>query len=255
VLPELVRFELIGEVARITLCDPTRLNAISYRMANELNLALDRCAGRARAVVLRGEGRAFCSGAAVTEMDAWPPDALRVILNPLVTRLRNFDLPLVTEMNGLAAGIACSIVLMGDMILAAEESYFLFAFGQVGLVPDGNSSYILPRLIGRARSAELMLLGQRLPARTALEWGMINRIVPAAQLEAEALTLAAELAAGPGSSSQTRKLLWHALEHDWLEHLEAESAAQDVAQRSRDHQEGVAAFKEKRAPHFTGQWP
>src|SRR5882724_7820401 len=131
-------------------------------------------------------------------------------------------------MNGLAAGIACSIVLMGDMILAAEESYFLFAFGQVGLVPDGNSSYILPRLIGRARSAELMLLGQRLPARTALEWGMINRIVPAAQL-----------AAGPGSSSQTRKLLWHALEHDWLEHLEAESAAQHVAQRSRDHQEGV----------------
>jgi 2-(1,2-epoxy-1,2-dihydrophenyl)acetyl-CoA isomerase len=253
VLPELVRFELIGEVARITLCDPARLNAISHRMTNEFNLALDRCAGHARAVILRGEGRAFCSGAAVTEMDAWPPDALRVILNPMVTRLRNLDLPLITEMNGLAAGIACSIVLMGDIILAAEDAYFLFAFGKVGLVPDGNASYILPRLIGRARSAELMLLGQRLPARTALEWGMINRVVPAPELEAQALDLAARIAAGPGSFVQTRKLLWRALEDDWLGHLEAESAAQEVAQRSRDHQEGVAAFKEKRAPRFTGR--
>jgi 2-(1,2-epoxy-1,2-dihydrophenyl)acetyl-CoA isomerase len=251
-VPELVRFEIVGEVARITLCDPSRLNAISYRMSEELNLALDRCAGRARAVILRGEGRAFCSGSAVTEMDAWPPDALRVILNPLVTRLRDFDLPLITEMNGLAVGIACSIALMGDIILAAEDAYFLFAFGRIGLVPDGNSSYILPRLIGRARSAELMLLGQRLPARTALEWGIINRVVPAAELEVEALKVAAKLASGPSSIAQTRKLLWASFENDWLRQLEAESAAQEIAQRSQDHQEGVAAFSEKRAPHFTG---
>jgi 2-(1,2-epoxy-1,2-dihydrophenyl)acetyl-CoA isomerase len=249
----LVRFEMIGEVARITLCDPTRLNAISHRMAIEFDQALDRCAGRARAVILCGEGRAFCSGSAVTEMDAWPPDALRLILNPLVTRLRNFDLPLITEMNGLAVGFACSIVLMGDIILAAEEAYFLFAFSQIGLVADGNSSYILPRLIGRARSAELMLLGQRLPARTALEWGMINRVVPAAELGAEALKLASKLAAGPASIGQTRKLLWRALENDWSGQLEAESAAQEIAQRSCDHQEGVAAFKEKRAPLFIGR--
>jgi 2-(1,2-epoxy-1,2-dihydrophenyl)acetyl-CoA isomerase len=249
----LVRFEMVGEVARITLCDPARLNAISHRMAIELNQALDRCSGRARAVILRGEGRAFCSGSAVTEMDAWPPDALRVILNPLVTRLRDLDLPLVTEMNGLAVGFACSIVLMGDVILAADGAYFLFSFGQVGLVADGNSSYILPRLIGRARSAELMLLGQRLPARTALEWGMINRVVPAAELEAEVLEIAARLAAGPASIGQTRKLLWRAFENDWQGQLEAESAAQEIAQRSRDHREGVAAFKEKRAPQFIGR--
>jgi 2-(1,2-epoxy-1,2-dihydrophenyl)acetyl-CoA isomerase len=98
-----------------------------------------------------------------------------------------------------------------------------------------------------------MLLGQRLPARTALEWGMINRVVPAAELEAEVLKIAAKLAAGPASIGQTRKLLWRALENDWQGQLEAESTAQEIAQRSRDHQEGVAAFKEKRTPKFIGR--
>jgi 2-(1,2-epoxy-1,2-dihydrophenyl)acetyl-CoA isomerase len=249
----LVRLETIGKVARITLNDPARLNAISYRMTQEFNEALERAERESRAIVVRGAGRAFCSGAAVTEMDAWPPDALRTILNPMLTRLRDVELPVVTAMNGLAVGFACSMVLLGDIIVAAEDAYFLFGFAQVGLVPDGNASFILPRLIGHARSAELMLLGQRLPARTALDWGMINRVVSAAELDGEAMTIAERLACGPGSLGPTRRLIWSGLENDWKQHLEVESTEQEKAQRSDDHREGVAAFKEKRAPRFTGQ--
>lgn len=251
-MSENVRFEMIGDVARITLADPMRLNAISYKMTCELTEAFGRATSQARAVILRGEGRAFCSGAAVTEMDAWPADALRTILNPVLTMLRDLDLPIVTAVNGLAVGIACSIALTGDIVLAAEEAYFLFAFGQVGLVPDGNASYILPRLIGRARTMELMLLGQRLPARTALEWGMINRVVPAAELDAEALKIAEKLANGPASFKDTRKLVWQSLDNGWFEQLEAEAHEQEIAQQTNDHKEGVAAFMEKRAPRFIG---
>lgn len=248
----LVRLHVADGIARVTLDDAARLNAISYRMTEALNRALDEAERGARALVLTGAGRAFCSGAAVTEMDAWPPDALRTILNPLLTRLRDFRLPIVTAMNGLAAGFACSLALLGDIVLAADGAYFLFAFSQVGLVPDGNASFLLPRLIGRARSAELMLLGERLPVSTAVAWGLINRVLPPAELEAESTRIAARLANGPASLAATRHLLWRGLENDWLQHLEAEAGEQEVAQRSQDHHEGVAAFKEKRAPRFTG---
>jgi 2-(1,2-epoxy-1,2-dihydrophenyl)acetyl-CoA isomerase len=249
----LVRLDLEGGVARLTLNDPTRLNAISYRMTQEFNQALDAAERGARALILTGEGRAFCSGAAVTEMDAWPPDALRTVLNPLLTRLRDFKLPVVTVMNGLAVGFACSLALLGDIILAAENSYFLFAFSQVGLVPDGNASFLLPRLVGRVRSAELMLLGERLPINTALAWGLVNRVLPGPELQPEALRIAQKLASGPASFAATRRLLWRGLEDDWQHHLEAEAVEQEVAQRTEDHREGVAAFKEKRRPRFTGR--
>jgi len=249
----LVRLHIADGIARITLDDPARLNAISYRMTQDLNEALDEAERSARALVLTGAGRAFCSGAAVTEMDAWPPNALRAVLNPLLTRLRDFRLPIVTAMNGLAVGFACSVALLGDIVLAADGAYFLLAFSQVGLVPDGNASFLLPRLIGRIRSAELMLLGERLPVNTALGWGLINRVVPAAELQAESLRIAEKLARGPASLAATRRLLWRGLEDGWLQHLESEAAEQEVAQQSQDHQEGVAAFREKRTPRFTGR--
>jgi len=249
----LVRLDFAGGVARVTLNDPARLNAISYRMTQDFNQALDEAERSARALILTGEGRAFCSGAAVTEMDAWPPDALRTILNPLLTRLHDFKLPVVTVVNGLAAGFACSLALLGDIILAAENAYFLFAFSQVGLVPDGNASFLLPRLVGRVRSAELMLLGERLPANTALAWGLVNRVLPGPELEPEAMRLAQKLANGPASFAATRRLLWQGLEDDWLQHLEAEAVEQEAAQRTEDHREGVAAFKEKRSPRFMGR--
>lgn len=252
-MDELVRYETIGDVARITLSDPQRLNAISYPMQQQLVAKLDEAAQKARCVILTGEGRAFCSGAAVNQMDAWPEDALRQIINPTLTKIRDYKLPIVSAVNGLAVGIACSIALMGDMIIAAEDAYFLFAFQQVGLVPDGNASYLLPRLIGRPRTAELMLLGERLPARTALNWGMISRVVPAAELHEEALRLACKLAQGPASVSYTRQLLWQSLDDDWLGQIEAEAIAQEKVMQTADHQEGVTAFKEKRPPRFTGR--
>lgn len=250
---ELVRFEMFDDVARITLADPDRLNAISYPMQQQLVARLGEAADVARCVIIRGEGRAFCSGAAVNKMDAWPDDALRRILNPMLTFFRDYEIPLITAVNGPAVGIACSIALMGDIILAAKEAFFLFAFGQVGLVPDGNASYLLPRLIGRPRTAELMLLGERLSAQTALEWGMINRVLPLEELDSEALRIAKTLAIGPASIRQTKRLLWSSLDMDWGTQIEAEAVAQEKAMLTADHHEGVAAFKEKRSPRFTGK--
>ncbi len=250
---ERITYRLEDGVARIALADPTRLNAINYAMAQQFSAALDRAAREARAVIMTGEGRAFCAGSAVNEMDDWPEDPLRRILNPILTRLRDFELPIVTAMNGLAVGIACSMVLCGDIIIAADNAYFLFAFGKVGLVPDGNASYLLPRLIGRARTAELMMLGERLPVAKAMEWGMVNRVVPSEQLDAEAMAVARNLAAGPASLTATKRLLWQSLDNDWPTQVEIETIAQYEAQASEDYREGVNAFMEKRAPRFTGR--
>ncbi len=252
-MEELVRYELIGRVARISLADPARLNAFTWPMSQQFEAALDRAMKEARALILTGDGRAFSSGGSVDQMDNWPPDSLRKILNPMVTRLRDLPIPIVTAVNGLAVGIAASMALMGDLVVASEKSFFLLAFGQVGLVPDGNASYIFPRLIGRARTMELMLLGDRLSPQQALEWGMINRVVAPDALEAEALALAQRLAAGPGSIAATRRLIWQSFDNDWQTQIEAEADEQQLAQQSADYREGVAAFLEKRAPRFTGR--
>lgn len=252
-MEDLIRYELVGKVARITMADPSCLNAITYPMSQQFNAALDRAESEARAIVLTGDGRAFSSGGSVDQMDNWPADSLRLILNPLITRLRDLSIPLVTAVNGVAVGIAASIALMGDMVIASEKSFFLLAFGQIGLVPDGNASYILPRLIGRARTMELMLLGDRLGAQQALDWGMINRIVAAEALQDEAMAFAERLACGPASIARTRRLIWQSFDNDWHAQLNAEADEQQQAQASADYREGISAFLEKRPPAFTGK--
>ena len=249
-----IRYELIGKVARLTLSDPTTLNAISYPMCQQFTEALKQASNEARAVILTGEGgRSFCSGTSVKRMGEWPEDSLRKLINPLLTALRDLSVPLVTSVNGLAAGIGCSIALMGDIILASERAFFLQAFGQLGLVPDGNASFVLPRLIGRARAAEMLMLGERLPAPVALEWGLINRVFPGDQLADEAMRVAEWLGNGPMSLGHTRKLIWHSLDTDWHGQLEAEASEQEIVMRGHDHREGVAAFAEKRPPIFQGR--
>jgi len=211
-----------------------------------------------RAIVLTGEGRGFCSGANLQpggrgEGVRNAGSALERVYNPLVTLVREMETPLVTAVNGAAAGVGCSLALLGDLIVAGESAYFLQAFRRIGLVPDGGSTYLLPRMVGRARAMEMAMLGERVPARQALEWGLINRCVDDAALMPTALALAEELASGPASLGLTRQLIWGSLDAGWSEQLHREAAAQSKAGRTEDFGEGVAAFLQKRKAEFKGR--
>lgn len=255
-----------GDVAIITLSDPATMNAAGVEMGGELADALKAVSlgeKPSRAVVLTGEGRGFCSGA---NLQAGPgggkvdgdgrPDAggaLETLYNPLVTTMRDLTIPLVTAVNGAAAGVGCSLAILGDIIVAAESAYFLQAFRRIGLVPDGGSSYLLPRHIGKARAMEMMLMGDRIPAAKALEWGLINRCVPDAELMPTALGIAQELAKGPASLGLIRREVWASLDLSWIEQLNYERQAQRIAGKTDDFREGVAAFLQKRPAAFTGR--
>ena len=250
----------------VTLNDTATLNAAGRDLMAELQDAFDTLKGdeTVRCVVLTGEGRGFCSGANLSGRggasaeapDPEGPDAgaaLETIYNPFVTSLRDYPIPIVTAVNGVAAGVGCSLALMGDIIVAAESAYFLQAFRRIGLVPDGGSTYLLPRLIGKARAMEMALLGDKVPAKTALEWGLINRCVPDDQLMATAMELAKTLATGPKALGAIRKLVWQSLDEEWTAQLHAERVAQKYAGRTEDSREGILAFLQKRPAAFTGR--
>lgn len=260
-MTEKLRYALEGGVAIITMNDPGTMNAAGPEMIEALGAAFDRAASEARAAVLTGEGRGFCSGANLGggRMDGAGPGAfdagaaLDSHYNPFVTRLRDLPIPFVTAVNGAAAGVGCSFALLGDLIVAAESAYFLQAFRRIGLVPDGGSTYLLPRMIGRARAMEMMLLGEKVSAAQALEWGMINRCVPDAELMPAALDLARRLAEGPKALSMIRRLAWEALDSEWGAQLTNERVTQRDAGRTMDFVEGVTAFLQKRPAQFKGQ--
>jgi 2-(1,2-epoxy-1,2-dihydrophenyl)acetyl-CoA isomerase len=259
-----------GDVAILTLSDPATMNAAGVDMAADLTAALKSVIegdSPARAVVLTGEGRGFCSGANLTSVGsrssapsgsgsgerAGAGDALKTVYNPLITLIRDLPIPIVTAVNGAAAGVGCSLALMGDLIVAGESAYFLQAFRRIGLIPDGGSTYLLPRMIGRARAMEMTLLGERLPAAKALEWGLINRCVPDAELMSTTLGLAQELARGPKSLSLIRRAMWRSLDSDLADQLNYEADTQNEAGRSQDFIEGVQAFLQKRPAVFKGK--
>lgn len=257
-----LRIEVSDRIATLTLDDPGTLNALGLPLAQALQEAV-RGIGSGeidcRAVILTGAGRAFCSGADLSSSPARSGDApadmgagLESTYNPLMTSLRDLPVPLVTAVNGAAAGVGCSLALVGDLIVAAEEAYFLQAFRRIGLVPDGGSTFMLPRTIGRARAMEMTLLGERIPAPQALDWGLVNRVVPAGELMAAAQDYARRLADGPASLGLTRRLVWDGATAGWDEQLHAEREAQREAGRTTDFVEGVRAFAEKRPARFTG---
>ncbi|HEX5775708.1 MAG TPA: enoyl-CoA hydratase/isomerase [Caulobacteraceae bacterium] len=261
-----IRLETADGVATLTLNDPSTLNAAGIDLATEMAHAMGALAAgvvKARALVITGEGRGFCSGANLSgggaagrELDVdGKPDAGRALettYNPLIMLMRDFPLPIVTAVNGAAAGVGCSIALMGDIIVAGESAYFLQAFRRIGLVPDGGSTYLLPRMIGRARAMEMALLGEKIPGRQALEWGLINRCVPDAELMSTATGFAKELAAGPKSLGMIRKLMWESLDSDWATQLHEERMGQRIAGKTEDFIEGVTAFLQKRQASFKG---
>jgi 2-(1,2-epoxy-1,2-dihydrophenyl)acetyl-CoA isomerase len=252
---------LDGAVARIAMSDPATLNAADPLMVGELTEAFTRAASQARCALLTGEGRGFCSGANLAANDRVVDDSGRIDVgdrlekhyNPFVLMLRDLPIPIVAAVNGPAAGIGVSFALHCDFVFAAESAYFLLAFRRIGLVPDGGATFLLPRLVGKARALELMLLGEKLPAAQAEAWGLIHRCVLDAELMNAAMERAQMLANGPTRAlGLIRKLAWSSFDNDLDEQLRAEREAQRQAGHSRDFIEGVTAFLQKRPANFSG---
>lgn len=245
-----------GDVGIVRMNDPATLNAVSVQSIEEMDAAFDDLAGSARAIILTGEGRGFCSGANLGADVALHEDfglVLEAHINPFMTKLRNLPVPWISAVRGPAAGVGCALALAADLIVASESAYFLQAFVRIGLVPDGGSSHLLARAIGRARAMEMMLLGEKIPAAQALEWGMINRVTSEDDLEPVAIGLAERLAKGPTKTlGLIRQVGWTAVDADWETALHTERTLQNICGRTRDAREAIAAFQEKRPAVFTG---
>lgn len=258
---ETIILDVADHIATITLNRPERMNACSLDMAVEINDALSNGLGDAQCLVITGAGRGFCSGADLSARSDRSVSrgegsyiALTRHYNPLMMNLARLNMPIITAINGAAAGVGCSIGLCGDFVIGGKSGYFLQAFVNIGLVPDGGASWMLPRMIGKARATEMMMLGEKISAEKAAEWGMIYKIVEDDMLQAEARLLATRLANGPTVAyAVMRKNILTALENSYAEQLLAEADGQRIAGSSADAVEGTIAFVEKRKAVFTGQ--
>ena len=250
--------DLADGVATLTLNRPDALNALNATLRGELLTTLKAIArdDAVRCVVLTGAGRAFCAGADLRG-GSGEREFRRVLTsqyNPLIRALRDLPKPVVAAVNGVAAGAGMSLALAADLVVAAEEARFVPAFGRIGLVPDSGLTRTLVRTLGRHRAIAILVAGEPLGAAEARAAGLVMRVVPAADLSAAAVELARELAAGPTRAISLTKRLVNAAEDDDLDaSLAGEAALQDVAGRTKDHAEGVAAFAEKREPVWKGR--
>jgi 2-(1,2-epoxy-1,2-dihydrophenyl)acetyl-CoA isomerase len=252
-----------GAELRIELNRPEAMNAWNTQLGLDLRAAVELAAtdDEVRAVVITGAGRAFSSGADLRAgFDPTPeghPDlrtALQERYHPIITALRRLPKPVLAAVNGPAVGIGCSLALAADLVVARESAYFLLAFVNIGLVPDGGSSLFLPERVGLARASEMAMLGERIPARQALDWGLINRVAADDAFEAEVDALAARLAAGPtrayaGAKRELNEWLFARMDAQ----LDLEAELQQELAASGDFVEGVRAFVEKRPPAFGGR--
>jgi 2-(1,2-epoxy-1,2-dihydrophenyl)acetyl-CoA isomerase len=248
-------------VFRLTLNRPERLNAFTQAMHADLAAAFDEAeAAGARALVLTGAGRGFCSGQDLEERKALADPAspapdlaegLRRRFNPLILRLRALPFPTVAAVNGVAAGAGCAFALACDIVIAGRSASFLQAFARIGLAPDAGSSFLIPRLVGRARAAAMMLLAEPIPGPQAEAWGLVWRCVEDDALLAEAQVVAARLAAGPAGSFRAIRALLDA-DLPLAAQLDLEAEHQGRLGRGADYREGVRAFLEKRPARFTG---
>ena len=257
---EKVLYSLTDGVARISMNDPATRNAGSAQMGEELVHAFNRAGFEARAVLFTGEGKAFNSGANLADAEAMIDDPMRDVgglldryYNPVVTKMKEMDQPVVTAVRGAAAGVGCGLAMAGDLIVCGEGGFFLQAFRHVGLVPDGGSSWLLTRAVGRVRAMEMMLLGERLYGRQALEWGLVNRVAPDDEVESVAMDLARGLAQGPRSLGMIKRIAWAAADVSLEQALVNERLGQRAACRTEDFVEGVTAFAGKRQPQFKGR--
>jgi 2-(1,2-epoxy-1,2-dihydrophenyl)acetyl-CoA isomerase len=259
---ETIIWEQTGAVGRLTLNRPESLNAWNRQFGEEMGQAL---AGQAadesvRAVLITGAGRGFSSGADLRA--GFEPAAdgrpnlrkdLKDVYHPIIVGIRKLPKPVVAAVNGPAAGIGCSLALACDLVLAAESSFFGLAFVNVGLMPDGGSTAFVPPAVGKARAFQMALLGERVPARQALDWGLANWVYPDEELMSEANALVERLADGPTHSyAGSKRALNRSIYGDLDAQLDLEAELQHELARTHDFEEGVAAFVQKRPPAFSG---
>ena len=255
-----------GAAATIVLDRPEALNAWNRQLGSDLLAALREAAGddAVRAVRLTGAGRAFSSGADLRDITAMEdertaagdPDVQRLLrerYHPIITLVREMPKPVLAAVNGPAAGIGASLALASDLVIAAESAYLLLAFVNIGLVPDGGSSLFIPARIGHTRATEMAMLGERIHAPQALDWGLINRVATDEAFDAEVDSLAERLATGPTRAYAAAKRQLNAWIYAGMdEQLELEAATQQEMAASGDFMEGVQAFLAKRPPAFKG---
>lgn len=256
-----ITYDVRDRLATITLNRPDRLNALTAEMLEELNLALRKIAAQrseVRALVITGAGKGFCSGADLVAPRPDDPDNprefLRDFYNPTYQLLKNLGIPTIAAVNGPSVGAGMSLALTCDIVLAAHSAYFLAAFANIGLVPDAGATWLLPRLLGNGRAAGMMLLGQKLPAEQAEQWGLIWKCVPDDALASEAAALGARLASGPTCAYGLIKQLIRSSDHNTIaSQMQLEAECQNIARATEDVAEARRAFVEKRPPVFKGR--
>jgi 2-(1,2-epoxy-1,2-dihydrophenyl)acetyl-CoA isomerase len=260
---ESILYSSAAGIARVTLNRPDRLNSFTTTMHEELRdaLAKVRADATARVLLLTGAGRGFCAGQDLSDRAVAPGDApvdlgasIEANYRPLVLALQSFPMPVVCAVNGVAAGAGANIALACDLVVAAKSASFIQAFCRIGLIPDSGGTYFLPRLIGTARAMGLALLGDKLSAQQAADWGLIWKCVEDAELTATVEALVAQLAQAPTRGLVATRRALHASSHATLEaQLDLERDLQRELGYSADYREGVAAFLAKRPPQFTGR--
>ncbi|MFT5512624.1 MAG: 2-(1,2-epoxy-1,2-dihydrophenyl)acetyl-CoA isomerase [Bacteroidia bacterium] len=254
-----ISYVVEGGIAQITLNRPDVFNAFNDEQSYELQDALKQAKRdkQVRVIVLTGAGKAFCSGQDLKAIAGSKNRSLRDSLdkryNPIIKAMRSMPKPIIGKINGVAAGAGCSLALACDYVIASEYASFIEVFINVGLVLDSGSSYFLPRVVGSARAFEMATMGSKVKAAQALEWGIINKVVPADELDSATNEIAAYYENAPTKAVALMKQMINKSFHsDLNEMLEYEACCQEIAGNSSDYKEGVSAFNEKRKPTFTG---
>ncbi|WP_224996744.1 enoyl-CoA hydratase-related protein [Cesiribacter sp. SM1] len=257
---QFLKYEKEQGVVRLSMNRPEVYNAFNNELTYELQDAFKqiRRDDEVRVVVLTGEGKAFGSGQDLKASQADPDrsflDSVRKRYNPLIKSMRELPKPIICRLNGVAAGAGCSLALACDIIVASEQATLIEVFINIGLVPDSGSSYFIPRLVSPARAFELCTMGNKISARQAYEWGMINKVVPHDQLDSAVQEYVNYYAAAPTKAiGMIKKMLNKSQTASLDEMLEYEAYCQEIAGNSADHKEGVSAFLEKRKPQYQGK--
>ncbi|GGD00768.1 2-(1,2-epoxy-1,2-dihydrophenyl)acetyl-CoA isomerase [Thalassobacillus devorans] len=255
---ETINYQIHNNIAWITLNRPDKLNAFIGQMNKEVQQAVKQADkdDNVRCLVITGEGRAFCSGQDLSEVNEETNlgDIIRAYYGPMIKEIARCDKPIVAALNGVAAGAGMSLALACDFRIASEKASMVEAFIHVGLIPDAGNLYYLPRLVGHAKALELAILGEKITAEEAKEFGLVTKVVPEGSLEKEVEQFAVRLAAMPTKAIQ---LIKRNLKESWSmeldDYLEKEAQGQRIAGLTADYKEGVEAFLQKRKPEFSGK--